>query len=83
MGIKTLKSHMRKMNINTIQINRLSKPSIIDKVKKWDTDYWKDETNKTLHIYCLLKKELKENCWVDNTLVKNVHFRRQRKTLWS
>lgn len=81
--IKTLKTYMSKIDINIAQINSLSKNSVIEKIKKWDTNQWKQElqTKSTLYIYNLYKTVIKEETWVDNTLGSQLIIRGRTNTL--
>ncbi len=81
--IKTLKTYMKKIDINLTQIIRLSKHNIIEKIKKWDTREWKEEiqTKSTLSIYSLYKRNIKEESWVDNTLGSKLIMRARTNSL--
>ncbi len=81
--IKTVKTYMKKIDINTAQTNNLSTHDIIQKVKKWDTTNWKQETltKSTLYIYNTYKTEIKEESWIDNTLGSKLIVRGRTNSL--
>ncbi|CAL4078538.1 unnamed protein product, partial [Meganyctiphanes norvegica] len=65
------------------EIYTLTKIEIKNKVKKWDTQKWREELEKrtSTHIYRIFKTEIKEEQCYDNRLESIILFQARANTL--
>ena len=67
--IKILFKYLKEIGITITDVQTLTKPQIIKKIKNWDTENWRKEVSEksTLRLYFSEKKSVKEEKWIDNT----------------
>ena len=81
--IKTLKKYMREVSLTLGDIRGMKKNTIVDNIKRWDSQTWTAEIQHktTLTLYAKFKKDVMEESWIDNTEGSKLLIKARTNTL--